>query len=318
MSDFEFFRARSLRKEHFEQCDMQEWLFEPLIAKGAISVVYGPSGSGKSWLALGVVAALVPKMRSVVYIDRENRLSDLKNRGVDDLIQTYENFFYMHRYTMQTDAMSMLVLMASKAANNYYRDTLIVLDGAKHFVSDIENDRHVMVMMEHVMRLRDDGATVLMLHHTNKSGANYQGSKELIDSADFVLSLSAIVAPARHVGVLVRADKLRGNEIESIGWQIDVRSLKLAPIDVRLSQLDAIKRALVNGVLEALKSSSHNASSLCALLGRDTKDKSVRALLDEFDGVLWQSYRGRSNALIYENYESYETKLLNKQKEALE
>ena len=100
MNPFEYLTEQSLTPRHFET-SQAAWLIDGFLAKQAITMVYAPSGAGKSFLALATAKYLLAFTRFCAYIDRESRIDDLARRGVLELIARYPNLSYMHRVTMK-------------------------------------------------------------------------------------------------------------------------------------------------------------------------------------------------------------------------
>jgi hypothetical protein len=292
MTDFNFFADQSLKPRHWSGEETQ-WLIKGTLAKAAITLIYAPSGIGKSYLAQSLVKFLAPHMKTAVYIDYENRVSALKKRGVDKI----ENLYYLHRTTLKT---SRYQIVASMAALGDYEDALIVLDGAKHFVADIESDRQVREMMNALMDMRDRGATILIVHHTNKSGGNYQGSKELIDGCDNAFAASKCIAPLGFIGVALNTEKMR-DAIENRAYLIETEGLGFTLMPEVFESADAAEQTLCLQVINALKRSAKplNLAAIAESLGRDRRDNAIGAALAKFDGLLWETIkgkRGQSNA----------------------
>ncbi|MDR2034999.1 MAG: AAA family ATPase [Helicobacteraceae bacterium] len=143
---FEFFTAQALSARDFDNAETQ-WAYEGLLAKQAITTIYAKSGTGKSYLALAITGAIAANMRMAGYVDYENRVGELERRGVNRLIAANPQFFYLHKTKMRTGRHDLLSEMAKLAKSGYYRDALIVLDGAKHFVRDVQNDRQAREMI---------------------------------------------------------------------------------------------------------------------------------------------------------------------------
>ena len=278
-----FLAAQSLVERHFDNQETA-WLVDRLLAKQTVTLIYAPSSSGKSFFAQALVKNLASQMRFVVYIDLENRVSDLKRRGIDRFIAEHSNIHYLHRLTLSVSRSELADDLAAFAGNGAFEGSLIVFDGAKHFTTDIDNDRRARDMMDALMCLRDDGATVLVTHHTTKSGGNYQGSKELIDGCDNAFCARSGLSPKGAISFFLRVDKAR-DEIADAAYLIYADTLAVFVLPPRFTEVDELVQSLALRIMETIEPCPLTRSEIARLMG-DTD------LIDEtlalFDGFLWR------------------------------
>jgi hypothetical protein len=282
---FDFFTDQRLSSRDFNSAETQ-WAYKGLLAKQAITTIYAKSGTGKSYLALAVASRIVADMRLVCYVDYENRVAELEKRGVRRISEARGQFCYLHRSKIKIKRHELIAEMAKLAKDGYYKDALIILDGAKHFVRDVEIDRQTREMMSMLIDMRDDGATILIIHHTNKSGRNYQGSKELIDGSDNVFFAAAAPVPDGYVGLCLGVEKMR-DAIAEQNWRIDTQTLELDALPLSIAQMSESAKETAQSIIKAIPSEGISQRKLCEAIGRDPVDKTVIALLKQYAGALW-------------------------------
>jgi hypothetical protein len=168
------------------------WVIEPLVARGAVTMLAGPAGVGKSLLAMAVasvvangtdaLAGMSVKAGGVVILDAENgertlheraHLVDLPPEGVR---LGLSDSFELRR---QPDAGQLAQAVAGAA--------LVVLDSLATLAPGLkENDANEAgPVLDRMRRLaRESGAGVLLLHHARKDGDTYRGGTALPASMD--------------------------------------------------------------------------------------------------------------------------------------
>jgi len=175
-----------------------DYLLDRIIPKGAITLLFGRGGIGKTSLLLQMSRAIAEglpfadretEQTTVVYVDNENPLSVLQDRA--QRIGKATNLYVWH--VSSSDPPPKL------DADNWHKYKelpagLIVVDTLRASHAGDENDSRVMSqIISRLKELRELGFTVLLLHHTPKhSDAIFKGSGAILDCADHVLSLEEV------------------------------------------------------------------------------------------------------------------------------
>ncbi len=199
----------------------REQLCGPWLLERGFAMVFAPTGVGKSWFAMAVAAAVAsggkfghwsaPEPRRVLYIDGEMDASDLKSRfklvinaaegGTRE--QIAENVL-MHARNDQPlgdttfpdfgkreheDRISRLV--------QEFRPDLVVLDNLSTLamVDDTNAAASWDPFLRILQRIRDAGAAVLVVHHSNKGGETYNGSSKIPIMFDSLVRLRPDTRP---------------------------------------------------------------------------------------------------------------------------
>jgi archaellum biogenesis ATPase FlaH len=176
-----------------------EWLLDKLIPEGAITLLFGRGGIGKTSLALQIVyaiaqgqefAGLKTKQVFVTFIDFENPLSVLKER-ITCLGKT-ESVLLWHGICEPSPAK-----LDKGEEWKRFLDLpkgLLVFDTLRaSFLGDENDSQDVAIVISRLKELRDKGYSILLLHHTPKSSDSiYKGSTAILDLVDHALCLEPI------------------------------------------------------------------------------------------------------------------------------
>jgi archaellum biogenesis ATPase FlaH len=174
-------------KFHWKAVDLSkpvkppEWMVEGLIAKGDICVMVGEPGVGKSWLSMGFTVGVADGMTRflglsltshgrVLYVDSENPwdVTPTRMKSLGLTPEGQKNIRLLHHQPVMLDRNADQLYDECEA----WGADLVVLDSFSRFHTKNENDSGEMskLFYEAVKPLsRDLGATVMILHHANKT-----------------------------------------------------------------------------------------------------------------------------------------------------
>lgn len=282
---FDFLNAQKLNPQDFNQ--NTEFLIEGFLPKGLITMFYADGGMGKSWLAMAVAKKVESLGLEVIFLDFDNPLSVLKDRGVEHkLILPCPQLHYVQRSKSELSAFEMLEALESKATANQFGNTLIIMDSLRDF-GDVNNDATAMKIMDRIKNIREAGATIVVLHHSNKDGKNYQGSNNLRNSIDNMYLLTQIDSPQGEIRFLLTVKKERANIVDT-AFKVNVGDLSLLATDVQDAKLSSEDKAFITEVKTALtKQPGINKTELLEALGYKKDDKTARDRLDQYDTLYW-------------------------------
>lgn len=181
------------------------WLIDDFLMEQSITTIYATGGSGKSFLALvlGVWLLDAQKISRLIYLDGDNGYTTLKRRRVDEILKTYSKIEYYPLFKQNSegqsiDRYSVLSDLAENLTPNELKGTLVIIDSIRDFIKgDLGSDSVVMPYLNNLKAFRDNGATVIFLHHQPKQSKNpdenneaYKGATAFIDSVDTAYFLS--------------------------------------------------------------------------------------------------------------------------------
>jgi hypothetical protein len=199
-----------------------EWLIEGLLSIGALGVLYGQSGGGKTFVALDWALSVATgqawlgrtvQSGPVVYVAAEGRA------GVGSRVAAWKQHFGIERIErgrfilepVQLRERSDLDLLKAKIDGANLQPALIVFDTfARCFVGGDENTSKEMgQFLDACRRLQDEThAAVLLVHHTGKTGEQERGSSAMRAAADAMFKVSK----TSEGRVMIRNDKQKEDE----------------------------------------------------------------------------------------------------------
>ena len=175
------------------------WLVEPVIVQGALSLLYGREGEGKSLVAMAMaigvasgepVAGFTPSAGRVVVVNAENgegeihrriRALGLPNGAAENLVIYTAEGLDLRRH-----------LDELAAVIERERPVLVVLDSFRSCWGGKENDSDetgpILDRLRNLGRRLD--AAVLLVHHSGKSGNEYRGSTGIGASCELIFHLA--------------------------------------------------------------------------------------------------------------------------------
>lgn len=186
-----------------------DWLIEPVVANNRQTAIYSPAKTGKSLLALDIVAAAAtgrsvlghPEREpiSVVYLDLEMTLADLYERMSDLGYGETDDLKHLNYYQLpdlppldsELGGEALMELVRHHAAS------LVVIDTMSRVVTGKENDADTYRNFFRCtgVRLKAAHVALLRLDHEGKDAAQGQrGSSAKADDVDIVFRLTQLDA----------------------------------------------------------------------------------------------------------------------------
>lgn len=276
-----------------------DFLIDGFLPKHLITMIYADGGMGKSWAAMGLAKYAAKAGMDVLYLDYDNPMNVLKERGIESkLIADCPNLYYSHRSKTTLQALAMLDELEAIALAGRFKNTLIVLDSLRDF-SDVNNDAKAMQVGEKLKNIREAGATILVLHHSTKNGSNYQGSNNIRNSIDNMYQLNKIESEEGCIRWILTVKKERAAIVDT-ALSVQVDSLDITQIDIQTARLSSDDTAFINSVKVVLtQSPGINKTDLLGELGYQKTDKTARDKLDQFEDLYWKTEKGPKNATLY-------------------
>ncbi|MBN26283.1 MAG: hypothetical protein CL578_14675 [Alteromonadaceae bacterium] len=293
---FDFLNAATLTQNDFN--DETEYVLPGFLAKNMITMIYADGGNGKSWLALGLAQYCARLHMPVIYLDFDNPLTVLRDRGVNEkLVAKFPNLQYIQRSKSELSPFDLLSALSSRATAHAFEGRIIIIDSLRNF-GDVNNDAKIMLVMDMLMNIREAGATIVVLHHSNKDGRNYQGSNNIRNSVDNMFRLKKLELSS-GIGALLSAVKER--------CAIDDKAFDICPNTLTLTERDLIEAKSTEEDLEFIDlvkaaltvAPGLNKTAVLEAAGASKDDKTARARLDKYDGIYWNSKKNHTR-IVYQ------------------
>lgn len=287
-----------LTAQHFNQ--KVEWLIEGFIAKEAATLLYAEGGVGKSYLSTAISKFAAEQGMGVLYIDYDNSLISLIERDIQSkLIDPYPAVHYVHRASSDLTSEQLLNNLHNEAVGTRYKNTLVVFDSLKNF-GDIVSDKKASEIMKKMTDIRDAGATVVIISHTNKSGSNYQGSNNIRDAVDSMYRVEKTADSTKGDLRLILTSEKERLPVVDTAISIKQSDLSIMTIDIETARLNNDDKSFITQVKSALiKATGLNKTELLNEMGYEKTDKTARDRLDQFEDIFWSTKKGAKNATLY-------------------
>jgi RecA-family ATPase len=171
------------------------WIIKGLVAQGALTLMAGVGGLGKSSLALALAAACVQgqtayagfeirKSLRMMYVDAENGFEEMHRRA--HYFRCYSGF-----YEFDGNLEEHLPSLAHHAGNGE-DPAFIILDSFRALYPGVEEDnsKSVLPALQALQRIaRYSKCGILVLHHTTKGGGVFRGSGEFQNRPEITVTM---------------------------------------------------------------------------------------------------------------------------------
>jgi hypothetical protein len=206
-----------IRNQPPESFSRQEikYLIEPEIPKGALVLITGKPGSGKSTLVMHWCYEMAQAGAEVLYLDRDNPLFIAQERVERFGGKTAKALMYWGLWTKDENGEP---LEPPYPGSDFLRDAVqtmsnpvLVFDTFATFSSGDENDNALVgATFKHFRHLTSLGATVLVIHHTGKSAdSNSRGASAMEGAVDAGIKVVGTIEEGKLARIEVETFKTR-------------------------------------------------------------------------------------------------------------
>lgn len=285
------------------------WLADPIAVRGALTLVAGREGQGKSLVASAVAVAVatgapvagIPAQRgTVLVIDAENGQHEIHRRvrGLGLPAEAANRFHVVEAegFSLASDRDELLKLMKK------HRPDLVVLDSFRSlWPGGDENDSaavHAVLdpLRNELRRLRAAG---ILLHHAGKNGG-YRGSTGIGAACEITFALERVDGDPVRERRRLRNEKCRPAAEPPSRWlTLDAEGGRVHVNEAEPYEGDGgagspVRAELREPVLEAVRSGAVRLSEIARSVHRPPKDGSVRRVLSECveEGILTKTRDG--------------------------
>ena len=172
---------------------MPEWLVDGLIPKSGIGMLYGDSGTYKSFIAVGICAAIMkgfPFMGHKINEDCVGKVAYISGEDANGIMVRFIVSGVMRDERIIVNKKDCNFSQVGAIKKQLSECDLVVFDTMNSLNMDVNNNdsASVTAMMD---ELREYGKCVLVIHHSNKTGS-IEGSHAFRSNSDFVLKTELV------------------------------------------------------------------------------------------------------------------------------
>lgn len=280
-----------------------EYLMDNFLVKNEITMISARPGTGKSLLSVAAANMMLGQknIEQVFYIDGDNSKSTLRDRNIHHLKKQHGNKFRYFVGLSKNELWQIINTLKKMDLTNY----LVVFDSIKNFIAgDRDKNKDVSPVMEILRTLRNNGATVLFLHHQNKKQKDFES--DYAGSSAFEEDTSNAFTLKRNDdknSLILKPFKARAGDLQEIAFTYNAHNHTLTKLDIAYAKQTKEMDEMINETIEYLKS-SRNKPMWSELqknltdLGFD-KEKAAKVIKNN-EGKLWNFERGdRNNQKLY-------------------
>ncbi len=280
-----------------------EFILDGFLGKEVITLYYAPPKSGKSILAFALsrYAHDIAGMR-VLYFDFDNSLVALENRKVFGNLPAMKQYDYIHmdKIAMTRDKVLQELMQFAKQPGKPLENYFLVFDSLTDFTDT--NEHNAKIFMGKMKALRAAGATILILHHMNKSERSYQGAQDFVSAADNSFSLEMPVSGETNPFSVFTMEKYlsRLKGIKNTAYSVANGVFTLESIPYSEAIIPQSEQAFIDETIKIIKKQPGiKQGELLKQVGKDAGNKNGKILLDKYKGRCWVTESGSKNAILY-------------------
>lgn len=229
-----------------------EWLIQDVVPMQSIGVFYGDSGSGKSTIMIEYCTQLLKTTNDlfIIYIDGDMSINKLKEIGIDELIKKYKGrFIYAGKSTNLVEETQTFLEDIVELQKNYKNRRYILIEDSLALLSPKKNGFiNTDLLYRHEKQLREVGATVVVIHHLNKSGV-FSGSQQIENFADYTY---LVERNEFNNCILLKPKKASRFDIQSKAYKTEDRKI-IDEIDFKMANISYQESNFVNIIIDLLK-----------------------------------------------------------------
>lgn len=239
-----------------------EYLIENLLVKSEITMIAARPGVGKSLTTFAFVNIILlnSKVSKVIYLDGDNSLTTLKERKVHVVKKRHgEKLVYI-----QGKKTSEFIEVIKNLEKTNLKDNLVVFDSIKNFMQggDRDKNRDVSKVMEVLKTLRNNGATVIFLHHSNKPSKDidelmYAGSSAWEEDSTNAFILKNNKDKKAFIFIPI---KMRSGDLKEIAYTYCEYSHTLNQIDLDIAKETNEELEIRNEIIDFISNSRNEPS----------------------------------------------------------
>jgi len=288
--NFDFLAGNTLQEEDF-QIDEAKAYIQGFLYSNSMTLLYSPAKQGKTWLGYSIAKLLKDRedIRGIIYVDMDNSISNLHQKNIYEKLIKHPKIDYVSRAKTGVDAMGFLRKIDKEAVLGNFKDVVFFFETTKDFV-DTDSKSQSEEFMKIMMRIRDAGATIIIMHHATKTGRTISGVQVFINSPDNVYEMVQKAKEEDKLHLVLNSTYSR-MMVEDLGVTVDLNTLNFEKLDEVYATMSEYEEEFVRKGKEVLKKNPNglNKSKLLEAIGYERTDPTARATLDKFVDKFWKS-----------------------------
>jgi len=172
-----------------------------------------------------------------------------------------------------------------------YKNIVLFFDSVTDFCNETD-DNSAKSFMNKIKILRNVGATIFLLHHTNKKNGDYKGSTVFRSASDNVFALNSEVISDDEDNMLLKSESARFGSVKNVAFRVKKYSWELETMDYEELEIPYHKREFIKSVRVILtKEKQLSQGKLLEAIGKGEYDRPSLYMLEEFNNRYWM-YEG--------------------------
>jgi len=280
-----------------------EYIIDGFLAKEAITLYYAPPKNGKSVMAFSLAKYVHEHTdMDVQYFDFDNGLAALEDRGIFDILDGMRRMDYIHpeKVTVSSKEALRELLRFARSGHKPLLGCLLIFDSATDFVNASDDNAAKQFMLD-MKTLRNAGATVIILHHMNKSEKNYQGSLAFKSASDNIFIHRLVSETDVGPVFIMEKDDGRFKDVRSTAFEVRRGTYELTVIPYEEAVINPEEQAFIDKVTKSLRKTpaGQGQTELLESIGIGKADKKALGLLEKYTDRFWSFERGSRNKKLY-------------------
>ena len=286
---FNFLNGSILNQDDFILEDRKAYI-KDFLYSNSVTLIYSPPKQGKTWLGYGITTTLAKRddIRAIIYVDMDNGLASLNERAINNKLIPIPKVRYVSRAKIDCSPIEYLKRIDDEALRNNYHDVVFVLETTKDFI-DTDSKSQSEDFMKIVMRIRDAGATVIIMHHATKTGKTISGVQVFINSTenDYEIIQKAKETDKLHFMLSVTHARTL---VKDIGLTVSTKTLELEKLDEVYATMSEYEESFVRAAKDGLEKNTDglNKKELLETLGYAKEDNTANDTINKYNGKFWE------------------------------
>jgi len=296
---FDFLIGNTLEEKDFEIDEAKAYI-NGFLYSNSMTLLYSPPKQGKTWLGYAIAQLLKSRddVRGIIYVDMDNSISNLHQKNIFEKLIKHPKIDYVSRAKTGVDAMGYLRKIDAEALLGNFKDVVFFFETTKDFV-DTDSKSKSEEFMKIMMRIRDAGATVIIMHHATKTGRTISGVQVFVNSPDNVYEMVQKAKEKNKLHFILNSTWSR-TMVEDIGVTVNLDTLSFEKLDAIYATMSEYEEDFVRKAISALKKNPEGLlqTVLLGSVGFEKTDKTARDTLEKFVDKFWNKHQEKKGKPI--------------------